>query len=125
MSASHVYGGTATFTNCLFDGKDGWGLTPANSWTAWLFYEPYSTSNITGGVIQNCIFVNPDPGGYYTVTSVNVGSKTVSNLIIRNNVIQAGASGFWFRPPIAGITQLYENFDFSTAQRIQIPFPIR
>ncbi len=127
VSCSHVYGGTARFTNCLFDAKDGWGLTPANSWTAFVYFEPYSAANITAGLIENCIFVNPDPTGYYMINSINKPTigRTVSNLRIRNNVIQAGAGGRWFYPTLAGITELYDNFDFSTAQRIQVPFPIR
>ncbi len=124
VSCSHVYGGSASFTNCLFDAKDGWGLTATNNWTAFIYYEPYSGASITAGLIENCIFANPDPTGWYMIDSINVGTKTVSNLIIRNNVIQAGAGGRWFYPPLSGIVALHDNLDLLTATPIMIPSPI-
>ena len=129
MSASHVYGGTASFTNCLFDAKDGWGLAPANSWTAWLFYEPYSTSNITGGLIENCIIINPPAEGWYIISAVDSSlggttGMTTRNLIVRNNLIQPGKGGlvFYPRPGFPQYSEVHDNFNFVTGARIlEIP----
>jgi hypothetical protein len=123
VSGSHVYGGEAKFTRCLFDGKDAWATAPLNSWTAWLFYEPYAAGqNITGGLIENCILVNPHKDGYYMINAMDLPTigTTTRNLVVRNNIIQAGKNGKHFYPGYPQcFSEMHDNFDFATGRPIK------
>ena len=94
---------------------------PLKSWTAWLFYEPYAAGqNITGGLIEYCIFVNPHKDGWYMISAVDSGVNTTRNLVVRNNLIQPGKGGkaFYPTPSFPQYSEVHDNFNFVTGARI-------